>query len=137
MTRKLLLPLFAALLLLVPLCAEGQQRLPKRKIIQTAKPFRGHENFEVVKLLSLLVVDYEDADPADKDSFERRISRILEDQEPILRVKEDGEETIMFANVSKNGKTMSNFLLFSPSEASLVMIGGTIPVAWVMSHIDE
>lgn len=74
------------------------------------------------------VLDYEDCSASDKASITKRLSSLFSGIDPIIEMVDEGEKTSIYAIVGDKGGTVKDFVLYSPSEESLVCLFGTISV---------
>ena len=70
----------------------------------------------------LVIVDFEDADPAVKERFARKLERILDDMELILEANEDGERVQIFG--IEDGSRVKDCILYSSDGAVIITEGG-------------
>ncbi len=74
----------------------------------------------------IYVVEYEDAAQGMKDSFNQKVSRVLDGAEKILEVKDDGETVNIYGTSADDGETISDLMIYVPEECALVCLFGTI-----------
>ncbi|MGM9787645.1 MAG: DUF4252 domain-containing protein [Candidatus Cryptobacteroides sp.] len=99
------------------------------------------ESEEALKMLkgvkSMLVVDYEEAKKKDKDSFNAKADAIFKDMELLMEAQDEGELVRMYGQISKDGKTLSDFVIYSPGEGALVCFKGKIAMDQAMRLATE
>ncbi len=78
------------------------------------------------ELRRIVVLDYEDADPAKRESFTRRMTDILDRAEKIMEVKDDGEILNIYGTCADDGDSIDDLIIFSPGDYSLICLFGSI-----------
>ena len=95
---------------------------------------------EVRELLSglkkLSIVEYGDCSEADREKFERRLGRVLADEDIIMEIKDGGDMCRIYGVVDDAADKLSNFVLYDPSDCTLICLFGTIPMSAVVSALD-
>lgn len=86
-------------------------------------------------LRKLAVVEYEDCDAFIKVEFGVRLEQILLDDYLIMEAKDDGDLVKIYGVVDGKGEELRNFVVYIPSDCTLVCIYGTIPVAELMNLV--
>lgn len=111
-----------------------------RTIVSMDKP-EDPEDYIYLDMLkgikSVLVVDYSGAASKVKSDFEKEINKVLEGIEPMMSTSDEGEEMIIYGTVDEDGEGISDFLLISPTEYTLVLIGGKLNIDQAMLYASE
>lgn len=107
--------------------ASSQVKDPKeRKILDLFK--------DVSKII---IVDYEEASASSKKRFGERASRIFRNSEKLFEVNEGGEKMDLYGTLSEDGKTVNDFVLFSPSGSALICVVGSISTDSIGALINQ
>lgn len=77
-------------------------------------------------LRKVVVVEYVGAGQDKIDSFNRKMSDLLEGVEKIVEVKEDGEKLDIYGMPSDDGEKIEDVIVFIPEDCTLVCIFGSI-----------
>ena len=77
-------------------------------------------------LRKVIVVEYEGADENRKDSFSRKVARLLENAEKIVEVKEDGETLDIYGTSASGGERLDDLIVFIPEDCTLICLFGSI-----------
>lgn len=88
-------------------------------------------------LKKILIVDYEDASARDKDSFNRKIRKILDPLDLLMEAKDEGETVKIYGKSSENGEEIRNFVLFCPEDGDLICIKGNLSLKDLESYIED
>lgn len=84
----------------------------------------------------LAIVDYEDCSPADKESFERKVGRLLKDENVIMEFKDDGHICRIYGVMDERSDKLRDFVLYTPSDCALICLFGSISLSKVTSVMD-
>lgn len=76
----------------------------------------------------IAVVDYSECDEKTRDRFSRRASKLLDDVEMLMEVKDGSGIMQMYAVSDSEGKTVNDFVLFAPRDCALICLYGTLPM---------
>ncbi len=79
------------------------------------------------------IVDYCKCADADKSNFTRRLNQILNPDDLIMEVRDDGEVMKMFGITNDRSGTVGDFVLHSPSDGVLICLFGTISLEGITS----
>lgn len=74
----------------------------------------------------LTVLDYEDCSQADKARIARKLERALSGSEVLMEASDDGGKMSIYGIVDDRAETVRDFVLYSPSDCSLICIFGSI-----------
>lgn len=77
-------------------------------------------------LRKIIVVDYMKAEQDRKDSFNRKVARILKNAEKIVEIKEDGETVNVYGTAVSDGERIDDLIVFIPEECTLICLFGSI-----------
>lgn len=81
----------------------------------------------------LAIVEYDDCSQADKDSFNRKVQRLLKDDSLIMEAKDEGNAVKIYGVIDDKSDKIGNFVLYAPSESALICLFGTIPLSTISS----
>lgn len=87
-------------------------------------------------LKKLAIVDYEDCSDADKQSFERKVNRLLKDDEVIMEFKDGGDICRVYGVMDEKSDKIRDFILYTPSDCALICLFGSISLNKVLSTVD-
>jgi len=85
----------------------------------------------------LTIFDYEDCDRATQEKISGRISRILKDSELLIEAKDDEDVMRIYGVSDDDGKHVSDFVLYTPSECALICVFGKVSMAAINKMIEE
>ena len=85
----------------------------------------------------IAIVDYDDCPAADKEKFIRKIDRILNSDNLILEIRDDGETMKMYGVTDDNDDIVSNFIIHAPSDGALICLFGTLPLKEITSAMSR
>lgn len=95
----------------------------------------------VIKVINgikkVAIVDYEDCTASDKEKFIRKIDRILNSDNLIMEIRDDGETMKMFGITDDNNDIVSNFIIHAPSDGALICLFGTLPLKEITSTMSR
>ncbi len=77
-------------------------------------------------LRKVIVVEYEEAECSRKDSFNRKVSVLLDDAEKMVEVKDDGETVNIYGTSSSDGEYIDDLIVFIPEDCTLVCLFGRV-----------
>lgn len=96
------------------------------------------EMLDIIKGINrVAIVDYEDCSASDKEKFIRKIDRILNNEDLIMEVKDDGDTMKMYGVTDDNSGNVSNFILHVPADGALICLFGTIPLKVITSAVSR
>lgn len=75
---------------------------------------------------NLTIVEFEDCGEAEKAEFSRKIERILNEDHLIMEAKDEGDNMKIYGVLSEKGDSLSDFILYSPTEYALICLLGEI-----------
>ena len=104
----------------------------------------GEEDKDIRELLKVItgikkiaVVDYEDCSEGIRDSFNRKVGKILQNQDILMQVKDGSDSMTIYGVVSDDAGTVKDFVLFSPDNCALICLFGSISIDTVMRMVEE
>lgn len=77
-------------------------------------------------LRRIVVLDYEEADSSQRESFTRRMIDILDGAEKIMEVKDEGDVLNIYGTCADDGDSIDDLIIFSPGDYSLICLFGSI-----------
>ena len=77
-------------------------------------------------LRRIVVLDYEEADSSQRESFTRRMTDILDRSEKIMEVKDEGDILNIYGTCADDGDSIDDLMIFSPGDCSLICLFGSI-----------
>ena len=77
------------------------------------------------------VVEFDGCSSDVRNGFISKVENILGSSELLMEVKDDDDQLKMYGITSSDGSTVSNFVLYNPSDNTLICLFGTIS----MDHI--
>ena len=86
---------------------------------------------------SLYVFEYEDCKPALRDKISRRLNRLLTDSDLLMEANDGGERMQIYGLYDERTEAVRDFVLFSPSDCTLVCLFGSIPMETVSNILNE
>lgn len=78
------------------------------------------------------VIDYSSCDESLSSKFNRKIEKVLDPNNLLIDVKDDGDSMKIYGFVSEDESTVKDFVLHSSSENSLICLFGTISLNGLM-----
>ena len=87
-------------------------------------------------LRRIVVLDYEDADSSQRESFTRKMTGILDRAEKIMEVKEEEEILNIYGTFADEGDSIDDLMIFSPGDCSLICLFGSISTQKVADLIE-
>lgn len=88
-------------------------------------------------LKKLAIVDYEDCSETDRHNFERKVGRILREEDTIMEFKDNGEICKIYGVMDESSDKLRNFILYNPSDCALICLFGSISLSKVISAMDR
>ncbi len=85
----------------------------------------------------IFALEYGDAAQAEKDSFNAKISRVLDTAEKIVEVKDGGETVNIYGTSSDDGESIDDLIIFVPEECALVCLFGTVSSKGIAAIIES
>lgn len=86
---------------------------------------------------SLYVFEYEGCKPALRDKISRRLNRLLTDSDLLMEANDGGERMQIYGLYDERTEAVRDFVLFSPSDCTLVCLFGSIPMETVSNILNE
>lgn len=110
----------------------------KKIAFSQVKDQKDREALELFKgVTKIVIVDYNEASEASKKRFGERASRIFRNSEKLFEVNEGGEKMDLYGTLSEDGKTVNDFVLFSPSGSALICVVGSISTDSIGALINQ
>ena len=75
---------------------------------------------------SISIMEFEDCASADRVYISERISRLLEDAEVLVDIKDDGEHMCIYGVFDEEKNTVGDFVMYSQEECALICLFGKI-----------
>ena len=128
--------------------------VPKTKLVSIINEYKNYEGVEVVMVGSLgtralkslsendpdmrdamriisgirkmLVVDFEDCEPAVRERLARKLQGALDGADLLMEVKDGGTGLMMYGVVAEGSSTVRDFVLYSPEDCSLICLFGSL-----------
>ena len=95
-----------------------------------AKPSMDDEERAALEIMDglrrILVLDYEEADSSQKESFTRKMTEILDSAEKIIEVKDEEDVLNIYGTCADGGDSIDDLMIFSPGDCSLICLFGSI-----------
>lgn len=80
------------------------------------------------KLTGLTIVDMEDSGSAVRDEFRRRFTALMGEENILMSVKDDGDDVFFYGITSKDGKTVDDLIIYTPTDGDLICLWGSIGI---------
>ena len=74
----------------------------------------------------VVVVTYEDATEAKQKEFNSKLSKLLNNAEKILEVKDEGDTVNIYGTSVNGGESIDDLMIFIPEDYTLICILGSI-----------
>lgn len=87
-------------------------------------------------LRRIVVLDYEDADSSQSESFTRRMTDILDRAEKILEVKDEEDILNIYGTCANDGDSIDDLIIFCPGDYSLICLFGSVSAQKVADLIE-
>lgn len=87
-------------------------------------------------LRKLAIVDYGECSESDRQKFERKLGRLLRDEDMIMEAKDGGDAFKIYGVVDETTDKLRNFVLYDPSDCSLICLFGSISMSAVASAME-
>lgn len=104
----------------------------------------GEDDKDIRELLKVItgikkiaVVDYEDCSEDIRNSFNRKVGKILQDQDILMQVKDSSDSMTIYGVVSDDAGTVKDFVLYSPENCALICLFGSISMGTVVEMVKE
>lgn len=95
-----------------------------------AKPSMDEEERAALEIMDglrrIVVLDYEDADSSQRESFTRKMTEILDRAEKIIEVKDEEDILNIYGTCADDGDSIDDLMIFSPGDCSLICLFGSI-----------
>lgn len=88
-------------------------------------------------LRKLAIVDYGECSDSDRQRFERKLERLLRDEDLIMEVKDGGESYRIFGVLDEDSDKLRDFVLYDPSDCSLICLFGSMSLSALTSAVDR
>lgn len=113
----------------------GIKALIKHRI-ETEYGKNGQSIYNIIRdIKKFAVVDYDNCENAVKSEFDRKVNRMLTDDNLIMEVKGFGEVMKIYGVADENNNRLRNFVMYAPSEGALICMFGSIPLSSINSLI--
>lgn len=86
---------------------------------------------------SLYVFEYEDCKPSLREQINRRLSRALGESELLMEANDAGDRMRIYGLYDERTDSVRDFVVFSPSECTLICLFGSIPMETVSNILNE
>ena len=107
------------------------------RLISLSEP----EAMELVHMMKgvtgLTVFDYSDCSERDIRAIDARLDNIFEGKEVLMEVSDDEDRLIAFGVVDDNSEWLRDFVLYVPSDCTLICVFGSIPVEKMIHIVDN
>ena len=87
-------------------------------------------------LRKVVVLDYEDADSSQRESFTRKMTDILDRAEKILEVKDEEDILNIYGTCANDGDSIDDLIIFCPGDYSLICLFGSVSAQKVADLIE-
>lgn len=77
---------------------------------------------------SIAVLDFEECSPRDKETIVRNLDRVLKNTEFLMEANDSGSKMRIYGNLDEARNEIKNFVLYAPSDCSVICISGTVPL---------
>ena len=95
-----------------------------------AKPSMDEEERAALEIMDglrrIVVLDYEEADSSQRESFTRKMTEILDSAEKIIEVKDEEDILNIYGTCADDGDSIDDLMIFSPGDRSLICLFGSI-----------
>jgi hypothetical protein len=95
-----------------------------------AKPSMDEEERAALEIMDglrrIVVLDYEEADSSQRESFTRKMTEILDSAEKIIEVKDEEDILNIYGTCADDGDSIDDLMIFSPGDCSLICLFGSI-----------
>lgn len=95
-----------------------------------AKPSMDEEERAALEIMDglrrIVVLDYEEADSSQRESFTRKMTEILDSAEKIIEVKDEEDVLNIYGTCADDGDSIDDLMIFSPGDCSLICLFGSI-----------
>lgn len=85
----------------------------------------------------IAIVDYRNCTDDVCSGFDKRLARLLDDCDMLLETKDNDDVMSMYGVVDENSEEVKDFVLYSPTERTLVCLFGTIDINAVAKLVAE
>lgn len=75
---------------------------------------------------ALTVFEYEDCEQSLREEISMRLEKALSHAELLMEAKDGGEKMFIYGSVNDKKGTISNLMLFTPSDYALISVSGTV-----------
>lgn len=73
-----------------------------------------------------IVVNYEDAQVADRNAFGTKLNRLFDGTEKIIEVKDGEDEVNIYGTSVNGGESIDDIMIYIPSDCTLICVLGSI-----------
>lgn len=85
----------------------------------------------------LTVVEYSDCDDSTKERFLKKMDRVLNEDNLLFDVKDDGESLKMYGTVSEDGGTIQDFFIHAPEDGAFILFSGTLALDSISGLMEQ
>ncbi len=78
------------------------------------------------ELKGLTIVDMEDCAFSVKAEFREKFTAIMGEDGLLMSVKDDGEDVLFYGNISADGKTVNDLIIYCPDDGEMICFWGCI-----------
>ncbi|MCQ2183040.1 MAG: DUF4252 domain-containing protein [Bacteroidales bacterium] len=126
------------------------------KVISLANQYKGYEEFEVVRvgplvmkfikmasgkaiedeqegvlalmdgIRKMVIVDYDGVEDRVREEFDQKVRKVLSRCEVLMEAKDGDELVRVFGKISADGDSVSDVVIYVPSDGALICITGTV-----------
>ena len=75
---------------------------------------------------SIYLMDYSDCDDRVKEKITTKLDKLLSKGELLMEARDNGDQMQIFGSVSKNGDYVKDFVLYTPSDATVICVFGRV-----------
>lgn len=106
--------------------------------VAAAKEPDAREALQLMKgVKSLYAFEYEDCKPSLREQINRRLSRALGESELLMEANDAGDRMRIYGLYDERTEAVRDFVVFSPSECTLICLFGSIPMETVSNILNE
>ena len=85
----------------------------------------------------LTVVEYSDCDDVTKERFLKKMGRVLNEDNLLFDMKDDGESLKMYGTVSEDGSTLQDFFVHAPEDGAFILFSGTLALDSISGLMEQ
>lgn len=83
----------------------------------------------------IAIIDYSECSDEIRQKFSNKVSRVLDKDNLLMSIKDDGSNIDIFGIVSEDGSKVKDFVLHTADQNALICLFGTIPMDKIMSSM--